>query len=185
MVPQMPNRAASCLVLSEFSEQVVTSAAREAREELGTEASCALVFFSADYGENLEEFLELIRVYGRVSLVLGCSGGGIIGTGSEAEGASGFSLLLLSLPKTKLRLVELTQSQVDASAVSNRWAAQTGVPAGDVDAWIVLANPLRFAAEPWLAQWNQAYPGVPVLGRPGQRWGREHRAVPGWSRHRR
>ncbi len=58
----MPNRAASRLVLSEFSEEIVISAAREARAELGAEASCALVFFSSDYGEVLEEFLELIRV---------------------------------------------------------------------------------------------------------------------------
>ncbi len=175
MVETMPNRAASRLVLSEFSEGAVTSAAREARAELGAEASCALVFFSPDYVENLEEFLELIRVYGRVSLVLGCSGGGIIGTSSEAEGRAGFSLLLLSLPHTKLRAVELTQTQVEASAGPGSWAAETAVGPDEVDAWIVLANPLRFAAEPWLAEWNLAYPGVPVLG--GLASGREENIV--------
>ena len=160
----MPNRAASRLVLSEFSEEAVTAAARETRAELGAEASCALVFFSPDYGENLEEFLELIRVYGRVSLVLGCSGGGLIGTGREAEGRSGFSLLLLSLPQTKLHVCELWQSQVAAAGGPDYWPSETGVGSDEVDAWIVLANPLRFEAEPWLAEWNLAYPGVPVLG---------------------
>ena len=160
----MPNRAASRLVLSEFSEETVVSAAREARADLGAEASCALVFFSPDYSENLAEFLELIRVYGRVSLVIGCSGGGLIGTSSEAEGRAGFSLLLLGLPNTKLRVVELTQGQVEASTGPGYWTAQTAVAPEDVAAWIVLANPLRFGAESWLAEWNLAYPGVPVLG---------------------
>ncbi len=164
MMGTMPNRAASRLVLSEFSEEAVTSAAREARAELGADASCALVFFTPDYAEHLEEFLELIRVYGRVSLVLGCSGSGLIGTGSEVENRAGFSLLLLSLPATKLRTVELTRAQVEASDGPGYWTTETGVAPEDVDAWIVLANPLHFAAEPWLAGWNAAYPGVPVLG---------------------
>ena len=159
MVTPMPNRAASRLVISEFSEEVVTSAAREARAELGAEASCALVFFSSDYGEVLEEFLELIRVYGRVALVVGCSGGGLIGADREAENCAGFSLVLLSLPNTKLHVVELSQGQGAASeGVGFRNAPST------VDAWIVLANPLRFAADAWLAEWNLTYPGVPVLG---------------------
>ena len=133
------------------------------------------MFFSPDYGENLGEFLELIRVYGRVSLVLGCSGGGIIGAGTEAEDRSGFSLLLLSLPNTELRAVELRQSQVAASDGPSYWTAQTALGPDEVDAWIVLANPLRFEAEPWLAEWNLAYPGVPVLG--GMASGREESIV--------
>ncbi len=160
----MPNRAASRLVLSEFSEEVVISAARETRAELGAEVSCALVFFSPDYGEHLEEFLELIRVYGRVSLVLGCSGGGLINTNREVEGVSGFSLLLLSLPNTSLKACELWQHQVGVAGGSGYWASQTGVAPDEVDAWIVLADPSRFDADPWLAEWNVAYPGVPVLG---------------------
>ena len=164
MVTTMPNRAASRLVLSEFSEEAVVSAARETRAELGAEVSCALVFFSSDYGENLAEFLELIRVYGRVSLVIGCSGGGVIGTGRESESGSGFSLLMLSLPNTKLDVVELSQGQAALSAEPAYRSAQTGIAPDSVDAWIVLGNPLRFAAESWLAEWNMAYPGVPILG---------------------
>ncbi len=175
MMVAMPNRAASRLVISEFSEEIVVSAARAARAELDAEAHCAFVFFSPDYGGNLAEFLELIRVYGRVSTVLGCSGGGIIGTGSEAENASGFSLLLLSLPGTKLRTVEISQDQLGAAGGAGYWPAQTSVAATDVDAWIVLANPLRLEAESWLAEWNAAYPGVPILG--GLASGAEDRIV--------
>ena len=160
----MPNRAVSRLVLSEYSEGAVKDAASQARAELDAEVSCAVLFFSPDYSEHLEDFLELVRVYGRVPLLVGCTGGGLIGTGREAEDRSGFSLLLLSLPRTELTVCELSQTQVEESTGPAYWQMESGVDADGVDAWIVLAHPQRFGAERWLAEWNAAYPGVPTLG---------------------
>jgi small ligand-binding sensory domain FIST len=160
----MPNRAASRLVLSEFSEPAVIEAARQTRAELGAEVSCAVVFFTSDYQDSLEDFLELVRVYGQAPLLLGCSGSGLIGTSLEAEEQSGFSLLLLSLPKTKLTLFEFSQSQVEESTGPAFWQMESGVGPDEVDAWITLADPLRLDAARWLNEWNLAYPGVPSLG---------------------
>ena len=163
-VEPMPNRAVSRLVTSAFSEDVVIKAAREARTDLGAEVSCALVFFSPGYVEHLEEFLELIRVYGRVPLLLGCTGSGLIGTRHEAEDQAGFSLLLLSLPKTRLHVLEFSQKDVEESAGPAAWRAKAGVSVEEVNAWITLVHPAQLDAERWLAEWNQAYPGVPTLG---------------------
>ena len=160
----MQNRAVSRLVLAEFSEQVVTDAARSLRAELDAEVSCAVVFFSSDYIPHLEDFLELVRVYGKVPLLLGGSGAGLIGRQTEAEDRSGFSLLLLSLPKTRLRVYEFSQKLVEESSGPAFWHMDSGIGAEDVDAWIVLTNPLRLATDRWLNEWNLAYPGVPALG---------------------
>jgi small ligand-binding sensory domain FIST len=160
----MPNRAAARLVLAEFSEDTVKRAAREARAELGAEVTCAVVFFSSDYADHLEDFLELVRVYGQAPLLLGCTAGGLVGSGTEAEGRAGFSLLLLNLPHTKVRACEFSQRQVQESSGPAFWQMETGLGAEEVDAWIVLTNPLRFDAERWLAEWNLAYPGVPAVG---------------------
>ena len=160
----MPNRAASRLVLSDYSEEIVKDAARQVRAELDAEVTCAVLFFSPDYNEHLEDFLELVRVYGRVPLLIGCTGGGLIGTGREAEDRSGFSLLMLSLPETELQVFEFSQAQVEESTGPAYWQMESGVDAEGVDAWIVLGNPLRLGAERWLAEWNAAYPGVPTLG---------------------
>ena len=160
----MPNRAVSRLVLSDYSEEIVRDAARQARAELDAEVSCAVLFFSADYAEHLEDVLELVRVYGRAPVLVGCSGGGLIGTNREAEGRPGFSLLLLSLPHTELRIFEISQAQVEESTGPAYWQMESGVEADGVDAWIILASPLRFDAERWLQEWNAAYPGVPTLG---------------------
>ena len=44
------------------------------------------------------ELLELVRVYGHVPTLVGCSGTGLVGTAQEQEEGSGFSLMLVSLP---------------------------------------------------------------------------------------
>ncbi len=160
----MQNRAVSRLVLAEFSEQAVIEAARSLRAELGAEVSCAVVFFSSDYIPHLDDFLELVRVYGKVPLLLGGSGEGLIGRQTEAEDRSGFSLLLLSLPQTKLRVFEFSQRQVEESSGPGYWHMESGIDTEDVDAWIVLTNPLRLDTDHWLNEWNLAYPGIPTLG---------------------
>ena len=160
----MPNRAAARLVLAEFSEEAVIRVAREVRAELAAEVTCAVVFFSSDYTEHLEDFLELLRVYGQAPLLVGCCAGGLVGTGIEAENQAGFSLLLLSLPLTKVRVCELSQRQVQESTGPAFWQMESGLGAEEVDAWIVLADPARFDTERWLAEWSQAYPGVPAIG---------------------
>ena len=162
----MPNRAVSRLVLAEFSEGTVIAAAREARAQLDAEVSVGIVFFSPDYAEPLEEFLELLRVYARIPLLVGCSGGGIIGTGKEAEDRSGFSLLLLSLPQTKLHVTEFSLADLDEAGGPEFWRARAGKTADATDGWVVFTNPnpSRFDTERWLTEWNRAYPGIPVLG---------------------
>ena len=160
----MPNRAVSRLVLSEFSEEVVIEAARQIRAEFDADVSCGVVFFSPDYVEYLGDFLELLRVYARIPLLVGCSGAGLIGTGTEAEDRSGFSLLLLSLPQTKIKAFEFSQAQVEESSGPGFWHLESGVDAEGADVWITLVNPLRLDAERWLSGWNGAYPGVPAIG---------------------
>lgn len=160
----MPNRAASRLVLSRFSEEMVIQAARQTHLELGAEVSCAFVFFSSDYAEHLEDFLELVRVYGKTRLLIGCTGSGLIGTRHEAEDQSGFSLLLLSLPDTEVHVHEFSAQDVEQSTGPAFWQMETGVQPEQVNAWIVLVQPAQFDVERWLTEWNVAFPGVPTLG---------------------
>src|ERR1700709_2351354 len=97
----MPNAAASRLVLEPFSETRVTETARALLAEIGGRVSCAFVFASTEYREVLPDFLELLQVHGHVPTIAGCSAGGLIGTGVEAEGATGFSVPLPPLPPTR------------------------------------------------------------------------------------
>lgn len=158
----MPNAAASALILEPYSEKVVIRAAKQCLAELGKNPSLALVFASSDYQPHLADFSELIQLHAHAPLIIGGSGSGLIGTGQEAESASGFSLLLLSLPHTKLTTLTFDEQMAD-DYTSEDWRQLAGKGA-DSEAWIVLANPLKVAAEPWLKQWSKAFPKIPSLG---------------------
>lgn len=158
----MPNAAASGLVLEAYSEKAVIRCARACLHELGTNPTLALVFASADYRPFLPDFLELIQLHAHAGLILGGSASGLIGIGQEAEGISGFSLLLLSLPATQLTTITFTEEQTDEFTAED-WRQAVGGGA-DSEFWMVLANPLKVAAEPWLNNWSAAFPGIPTLG---------------------
>ncbi len=156
----MSNSAASRIVLAPFSEETVVAAARETLQAAGGHASVGFVFVSADYKPQIADFLELVQLHAHLPMLAGCSGASLVGAGVEVENASGFSLLLLDLPETKIHVAPLTPTEsgdVD-------WAEATGVKAGDVDAWIALADPANFPLDPWLEGWNAAYPGIPTIG---------------------
>ncbi len=162
MTASSKNRAASRLETGPFREEQVRAAAAAAREELGAEVSVGWVFVTSDYAPHLAEFLELVRIHGRVPLLLGGSAAGIIGTGREEEDQPGFSLLLLHLPATRLTPFAFTQAQLEESSGPAFWHMESGVE--EADAWIVLAHPARLAVDRWLTQWDAAYAGVPTIG---------------------
>lgn len=156
----MRNAAASRLVLGTYSEEEVVSVARSALQEIGGRVSCGFLFASADYRPHLEDFLELIQLQAHVPILVGSSASGLVGSGSEVEQASGFSLLLLHLPETQLQPVHISQSALEQAQGADDWRHRVK----EADAWMVLANPLTFAIDPWLDQWNKAFPGCPSLG---------------------
>lgn len=158
----MPNAAASRLVLQPYAEDVVIRVARELLQEIGGTVSCAFVFVSSSYREHLEDFLELLQVHGHVPLIAGGSGAGLIGLGEEAEEATGFSVLFLQLPETRIHSFALGDLEEFSGPAA--WHRATGVKPEDVSAWLVVGNPMNLAIEDWLQEWNEAYPGVPCLG---------------------
>ncbi len=160
----MPNRASSRLVLGGYREEVVIEQARAALEEIGGKVTCAFLFATADYGPHMADFLELIQLHAHAPVLVGCSGVGLIGTGEEVERTSGFSLLLLHLPETSVRTVPIPLVREESDVTPERMRELAGPDAEKCSAWIVFANPLTLAVEPWLDAWNAAFPGVPALG---------------------
>ena len=160
----MSNAAASRLVLNPFSEESVAQAARAALQEVGGHVSLGFLFASSDYHSSLPDFLELAQVRAHIPILVGGSASGLIGIDEEAEARTGFSLLLLHLPQTQIHVCELEASHVESAESAEDWHASTGVGPDQVDAWIALADPFGFPVEPWLAGWNESYPGVPTIG---------------------
>ena len=160
----MPTFAASRLVTGPFDETVVRETAVQLREQLSDKPTFALVFVTPDYAEKAEEFLELVRVYGHVPTVIGCSGTGLVGLAQEQEEGSGFSLMLVSIPGGKATSFPFTQDAVEACSGADYWRDKTKISVSEAKAWLVFLNPFSINSEAWLKQWNQAYPHVPIFG---------------------
>ncbi|HEY5036679.1 MAG TPA: FIST N-terminal domain-containing protein [Chthoniobacterales bacterium] len=156
--------AGSRLLLGPFREDAVIAAAEGALADCGGQPTCGFLFVSADWLPQIDEALDLIRLHGRIPLLVGTIGSGLIGTREEAEGASGMSLLLVRLPETKLTPVLISAAQIEESTGPAFWQMETGIAPEDVDTWIVLANPFMQGIEHWLAEWNVAFPLAPSIG---------------------
>src|SRR5476649_240871 len=127
----MPNFAASRLVTGPFDEAVIRDTATQLRQELSGKPTFGLVFVTPDYAEKANDLLELVRVYGHVPTLVGCSGTGLVGVGQEQEEGSGFSLLLVSLPGAKATSHCFTQDMVEAGPGSAGWHAHIGLKPAD------------------------------------------------------
>lgn len=160
----MATLAASRLVTGPFNEAVIRDTAEQLRGQLSGKPTFGLVFVTPDYAEKAEEFLELVRVYGHVPTVVGCSGTGLVGQAQEQEEGSGFSLMLVSVPGGKATAFSFQQDAVEACSGSDYWRDKTKISPANAKAWLVFLNPFSLHTETWLKQWNHAYPRVPIFG---------------------
>jgi small ligand-binding sensory domain FIST len=160
----MSTHAASRLVTGPYDEALVRETASELRAQLSGRPTFGLVFVTPDYAEKAADFLELVRIYGQVPTVIGCSGTGIVGTSREQEEGPGFSLLLVSLPGATAVAHAFDQDMIESSTGPDFWHAKMDRLPGQAKAWLAFLNPFTLNAEQWLRQWNQAYAHVPIFG---------------------
>ncbi len=156
----MPSTSISILHEGEYSADAVRQAAGKVRAQLPAPATLAFAFVTQDYLPMLEEFVETIRVDGHVSEVIGCTGVGLISDDHEKEEGSGFSLLAIHAPGTRVTIHDLSSEMMNRAAGAQTWRSKLPTPSG----WLVLANPFGFAVDDWLDDWNRAFPGVPTVG---------------------
>jgi small ligand-binding sensory domain FIST len=160
----MTPRAASRVFVGKYSEKAVIEVAESLRFEIGANASLGVLFLTQEWRPHLEDTLELIRLHGHVSQLVGCSGWGVIGSRREIEHEPGFSLILFSLPAESFSVLQISETKIEESSGTEYWHATTGLPPNEVTSWIVLANPHFGGAESWLQEWNAAYPKIPIIG---------------------
>lgn len=147
-----------------FEELRLAAWAEDLRRQLGRAPTLGLVFLNPDWAETAAEALELIQLHARVPLLAGCSGVGLIAGNREIEDAPGAVLGLYHLPEARVRGFHLTQAQVLEADAKAYWYAETGIGREQTNSWLAFVNPYTLDTETWLKQWNDAYPGLPMVG---------------------
>jgi len=164
-VPETNPHSVAAHYAGDFDDDALSSWARELRAQLvASEVTLGLVFMAPKFFPHALEVLEILRVHSRVPLLAGCSSQGLIAKGSEIEDDAGISLALYYLPGAELNPTRFTQGQVNECASPTFWHEEIGVNLDDVNSWLIFADPFHLDGETWLDQWNEAWPGRPILG---------------------
>ena len=139
--------------------------ARNLRQQIQPNpVTLGLIFLSPRYFSDAEMILTVVRRHAEIPLLIGCSSNSLIAGEEEIEEDSGIGLGLFSLPGGELTTARFTQTQVEEWNGAGYWHLETGRTLEDLNGWLAFADPFSLDAEAWLRQWNDAYPGTPILG---------------------
>ncbi len=137
------------------------------RTTLGDNAAdLAVVFASSEYASDYANLPEMVaEMLGQQVIVLGCSGGGIIGGGSEVEQEPAVSLTAASLPGVNIHPLRLEGDNLPSlDAGPDEWHESLGVSPGDEPQFVLLADPMSFPAQNLLLGMDYAYPAAAKIG---------------------
>jgi len=133
-------------------------------------ADLALVFASASFASDLPRLLPLLQQRLRAEHWLGCLGGGVVGTGSDAiphelEQEPALSVTLLHLPGAHVHPFVLDGSNLpDLDGPADPWQLQVGAAGGGYHSMLLLVDPTCQAINDLINGLDYAYPDAVKIG---------------------
>jgi small ligand-binding sensory domain FIST len=124
-----------------------------------------IIFVSPQFKDKYQEIPKLIRDRISSGHFLGCSGGGIVGGGKEAEQQAAFSMTCAKLPDVEIKGIHTdTMKLPDQDTAPSVWREWLGVDVEKNPSFIFLADPFSFQGEEFLAGVDFAYPNSGKVG---------------------
>ena len=161
---------ASALSTRPSLEAAVIEVVDQAQNSLQTAADLGFVFISSAFASEYSRLLPLLRDKLPDVLLIGCSGGGVVGMTRrgkvrEVEGEPALSLTLASLPGVKIKTFHLTGDDLpDLDSSPDAWVELVGVPIADQPHFVVLADPFSAKVNDLLQGLDYAYAGASKVG---------------------
>lgn len=144
--------------VSELSESVLDALG-------GAHPDLALVFVAAQHRESWLELPRLLSERLGGSVLVGCSGGGVIGGGREIEQSAAVSLTAAQLPGVEITPFHLAPESIPPPGTPTRdWNAALGISDSSDAHFVVLPDPLTSRAHDFVGALDAAYPGSVVIG---------------------
>ena len=152
-------------------EAAVEEVATKATQQLGAEPDLAFVFISSAFASEYSRLMPLLRSrLSNAPPLIGCSGGGIIGTDSsgesqELEGEPGLSLTLAHLPGVKVQTFDISADRLpDLDSAPEKWVDLIGVSQAEQPQFVLLADPFSSRINDLLEGLDFAYAGSAKVG---------------------
>lgn len=147
-------------------DSALQEAAESAIIQLGQDhADLTIIFISPQFREFYDKVPELAGRHIKPGLLFGCSGGGIIGNGEEAEQQAAVSITCAVMPNVKIQPIQFETTDLpDQDTAPSVWRDWFKVDVEDNPHFIFLADPFTFRGEEFLAGVDFAYPNSKKVG---------------------
>ncbi len=146
--------------------QALEDVAAAAEQSLkGQKPDLCLVFISSQFLSGYETVIPFLQARLGPRVILGCSGGGVVGNGIEVEHKPALAITVAVLPDVTLTPFRVADSSLPGLDVSPRqWHSLMGVPPTENPQFIVLADPYSIRIENLLMGMDYAYPKASKVG---------------------
>jgi len=151
-------------------EAAVEEVTQRAQQLLGGPADLGLIFISSTFTSEYPRLLPLLNERLAIPHLVGCGGGGVIGTSlqdhtQEVEGEPALSLTLARLPGVKIQTFDLSIDELpDLDSPPDAWIELIGVSPADQPQFVLLADPIPAKINDLLEGLDFAYPGSVKVG---------------------
>lgn len=131
----------------------------------GQQPDLCLIFVSNDFRSGYESIPAAIQSALKPKVLLGCSGGGVVGESREVEHAPALVITAAVLPDVTLTPFRVADSSLpDLDASPRQWHQLAGVAPTDQPQFILLADPFSIRAENLLLGLDYAFPKSVKVG---------------------
>lgn len=168
MVEQM--RWANALSTRPSLEAAVAEVVEQATSLLKEPAHLGIVFISSAFTSEYSRLLPLLQEQLSVSVLVGCSGGGIVGRTQqeqmqELEGLPALSLSLAYLPGVKVQAFHVVAEELpDLDSPPDQWLQLLDIPPAPTPQFILLSEPFSSRVNDLIQGLDFAYPGSVTVG---------------------
>jgi small ligand-binding sensory domain FIST len=151
-------------------EAAVTDVVERAVSSLTAPPDLGLVFISSAFTSEYSRLLPLLAEKLSVPVLIGCSGGGVIGTTvsgqtQELEAEPAISLTLAHLPGVKVQVFHIIAEELpDLDSPPDAWLDLIGVPPSPTPQFILLSSSFSSGINDLLQGLDFAYPGSVIVG---------------------
>ena len=151
-------------------EAAISEVVEQAVGKLSTQANLGIAFISSAFTSEYSRFLPLLAEKLNVPVLIGCSGGGVVGTSSsgeaeELEDEPALSLTLAYLPEVNIHPFHVVAEELpDLDSSPNAWMDLIGVPQNSTPQFILLSSNIGSGINDLLKGLDFAYPDSVVVG---------------------
>ena len=156
---------ASAISESENVEEAVSECAESIKSIVGNSPDLVFVFPSFNFSGQFKDISNALSQHFENSVIMGCSGNGVIGAGREVEHTPGFAMCAAELPEVEITPFHISDSDLpDGDDPPNKWENVLGVSRESHPNFVLLADPFSVRGENLLMGMDYAYPDCKIVG---------------------